>query len=421
MTPDVVVCGAGVGGLASAHALSALGLSVLVLDRRSGPADVAKGELLQPEAVRILDDWGLLADVRATGAVPVGRLTIRGPSGAAVLDLDYGPLPGSYRQILCTEYATLLRVLARRLDPGVQVRRGVLVEGVLRDATGRVTGVRTAGRDVPARLVVAADGLSSRLRKDVGVRTRRQPYDHRLVAFDLAGVPVADEVSAYLTDRGLRLVYPLPGGRCRLYVQVGPDELRRGPIARWVDGVLAGMPALEPLAGALRASLHSRQVLGVCRLRAHRLAVPGLALVGESAHAVHPMAAQGMNSSLADAQTLAAALTQAGDAGLEPAAVDRALREYHAVRQPRLDHTATVSHNAARMLTLTAGLGRRMGRRMMRHTASNPRLLRITAGNLAGVAIRPLTPVDRLYQLGLLTDRSAHAAAQPVCGTGGSR
>lgn len=423
MTVDVVVCGAGVGGLACARALGALGLSVVVLDRRTAPATVAKGELLQPEAVGILAGWGLLPSLLATAAVPVGRLTMRDPAGAPVLDLDYDVLPGPYRQILCTEYATVLRLLADGLGHTVQLRRGVLVDGPLRDRDTRVVGVRTVERgqhdELRARLVVAADGRSSGLRRASSVRTRQHAYGHRLLALDLPGAQVAAEVSAYLTDQGLRLVYPLPAvdgtPRCRLYVQVRPDELRGGMLTeldRWSDRLLAAMPGLAPLAQALHQGLPTRQVLAVHRLRAARLAGPGLALAGEAAHAVHPMAAQGMSSSLADAVALAASVAAAG--GLDPGAVDTALRAYHRARRTRLDHIATVSHNAARMLTATDGLARRLGRRLLRNTATNPRLLRITTGNLAGIGVRPLTPVDRLYQLGLLTDPAARRPTREV-------
>jgi 2-polyprenyl-6-methoxyphenol hydroxylase-like FAD-dependent oxidoreductase len=150
----------------------------------------------------------------------------------------------------------------------------------------------------------------------------------------------------------------------------------------------------------------------VYRLRAQRLSVPGLALVGEAAHAVHPMAAQGVNSSLADAEAIADAIAS-GSAGQDAAGMDRALDAYQATRAPRLDHIATVSHNASRMITSVSGLPKMLGARMMRGTAANPRLLRITAGNLSGVSMQPLSLRDRFYQMGLLADRQAHAAAAP--------
>ncbi|GHJ09243.1 hypothetical protein TPA0907_36100 [Micromonospora humidisoli] len=420
MNADVVVVGAGAGGLAAARALGARGLRVLVLDRQRTPASIAKGEILQPETVRILDGWGVLDALRATGACPVDQLAIRDPQGGPLLALDYGTLPGRYRQILCADYGDLRAVLADGLPASVEIRWGQRVTGPLRAADGRVTGVRVADgdgeREIRAALVVAADGMSSPLRKAVGIDVERREYPHGLVAFDVPGVQVADEVSAYRTGRGLCLVYPLPGGRCRVYVQVTPDEFRgrsTADLADWCDRLLAEVPAIRPLGTALRAHLDRRQLLAVYRLRAARLTVPGLALLGEAAHAVHPMAAQGVNSSLTDAETLAATLT--ADGGRPDAAgVDRALRDYDAARRPHLDHVATVSHSAARMLTSVSGLPRLLGGRMMRRTAANPRLLALTAGNLSGTTVRPLSPVDRMYQLGLLVDRHAHQPVPPA-------
>ncbi|MDW3848574.1 FAD-dependent monooxygenase [Micromonospora sp. BRA006-A] len=418
MTADVVVAGAGAGGLACAHALGALGLRVLVLDRQRAPTSIAKGEILQPETVRILDSWGALDALRATGARPVGRLAIRDASGEPLLCLDYAGLPGAYRQILCADYGDLRAVLAGRLPATVEVRWGVRVTGVRRDSGGRIDGVRVVAdgteRDVAAPLVVAADGMSSPLRRAAGIGVERREYPHGLVAFDVNGAEVADEVSAYRTARGLCLVYPLPGGRCRLYAQVTPGEFRgRVDLEAWCGRLLADVPAIRPLGQALRASLHRRQLLAVYRLRSARLGVPGLALAGEAAHAVHPMAAQGVNSSLGDAETLAACLAAEGGTP-EPAAVDRALRAFEAARRPRLDHVATVSHNASRMITAVSGLPKLLGARMMRRTAANPRLLGLTAGNLSGTHVRPLSAVDRLYQLGLLADRHAHTPSPPV-------
>ncbi|MFI0775869.1 FAD-dependent oxidoreductase [Streptomyces sp. NPDC021212] len=419
---DAVVCGAGAGGLASAHALGALGLRVLLVDKQPRLRPVAKGEVLQPGALRVLRRWGTERLLEQRAGVRLGHLVVRDPAGTPLMALDYGQLPEGDRWLLSHDHLTILDALAEGLGPTVEVRRGALVEEALRDGPGgRVSGVAVTegGRryEVRAPLTVAADGISSRLRRAAGIGARRVDYPHRLVSFDLAGAPRPDDFSAYLSPRGLRLVYALPGDRVRLYVQTAPDELRgardRAALAAWAEGVVAEVPALEPLAGPLLAGLDSRQMLPVSRFLSPRLAVPGMAFVGEAAYAVHPMAAQGMNTAITCAASLADQLADHLD-GLPPSptTVDAALRAYQAERRPILAQAATTSDNAARMVTDLTWRGRVVGRRAVRFTGRNPRLLHTVTYNMSGLGPRPMTFLDRLHQLGVLPDPRAHRVPQ---------
>ncbi|RNG30434.1 FAD-dependent oxidoreductase [Streptomyces botrytidirepellens] len=418
---DAVVCGAGAGGLASARALGELGLRVLVVDKQPHMRPVAKGEVLQPGALRVLRRWGTERLLEQRAGVRLGRLVVRAPAGTPLMALDYGRLPEGDRWLLSHDHLAILDALAEGLGPTVEVRRGVLVEEALRDGSGRVTGVAVTegGRryEVHAPLTVAADGISSRLRRAAGIDARRVDYPHRLVSFDLAGAPRPDDFSAYLSARGLRLVYALPGDRVRLYVQTAPDELRggrdRSALAAWAEGVVAEVPALEPLSGPLLAGLDSRQMLPVSRFLSPRLAVPGMAFVGEAAYAVHPMAAQGMNTAITCAASLADRLAEhLHGAAPTAATVDAALRAYQAERRPILAQAATTSDNAARMVTDLTWRGRVVGRRAVRFTGRNPRLLHTVTYNMSGLGPRPMTFLDRLHQLGVLPDPRAHRVPQ---------
>ncbi|MBV8932292.1 MAG: FAD-dependent monooxygenase [Kutzneria sp.] len=414
MAVDVVVCGAGVAGLATACAIGRLGLRVLLLDKQRERRPIAKGEVLQPGSLPILHDWNVLQGLQERDAVRLNRLVIREADGTGLLDFDYGMLADGRAWMLAHDYQVILDALTDCLADTVQWRRGVLVEGTIMDSAGRVAGVRVveAGRryEVRAPLVVGADGMSSRLRKAAGITVNPIEYHHKLMSFDISGIAEQDdEVAAYVTDRGLHLRYPLPGGRVRLYAEVSPDRLRvlgRAGLAEWIEGLLAEVPALRPLGDPLRASLDRRQILSVRRFTSPRLQRPGLALVGEAVHAVHPMAAQGMNSAIADANALAGCLAAAGS--VDPESVDGALRSYHDERIGLLHQIATMSHNATRMMTGTSRGGRMLGRRMLRGTAGNPRLRFLVTYNLSGLGMRPLGTTDRLYQVGLLPDRHAH-------------
>ncbi|OXM53979.1 tungsten formylmethanofuran dehydrogenase [Amycolatopsis thailandensis] len=399
---DVVVCGAGVAGLAAACAVGRLGHRVLVLDKRLTPAPVAKGEVLQPGSLAVLREWGVTDALDRAGALRLSRLAARAPDGEPRMVLDYSRLPASHPWLLAHDYPVILETLEDALPGNVEIRRGVQVRQP-RSTAGRVTGVRCDDGDISASLVVAADGVSSRLRAAAGLDAPRRDYPHRLAAFDLHDVAVPPEFTAYVTENGLRLHYPLPCGRVRLYVQIASDELRgvdADGLGGWADQVLAGCPGLAPLATSFRAALDRKQVLPVSRALAVSLTAPGIALVGDSGHLVHPMAAQGMNSAIADAYDLAAKLRQGGS--LADDVVDHALCRYDAARRPNLGHIGRTSHNAARMITG----GSRLGDRALAGTGANDRLRHEVTHTMSGLGVRRLTPLDRLHQLGLPDPRS---------------
>ncbi|MFI9332831.1 FAD-dependent oxidoreductase [Kitasatospora sp. NPDC052868] len=414
---DIVICGAGVAGLAAACALGRLGLDVLLVEKQRYQPPVAKGEVLQPGSLNLLHDWGVLRGLEARRAVRLNRLVARRDDGSELLAMDFAQLDTERSWMLAHDYATILECLGEALGPTVRREGGVLVEDLLRDGHGRVTGVRAGGgREIRARVVLAADGRSSRLRRLSGMTADPVAYGHRLLCFELSGKPpVADEVSAYVTDRGLVMVYPLPDDRIRVYVQVAADELRKADRARlrqWCEALLADVPALGPLAGALQDGLDSRQLLPVFQFRAPSLVRPGIALIGEAAHGVHPLAAQGMNTAIGDAAALASRLAGADLAS--PAAADAALRAYETERLERIKGIHTMSHNAARMMTSTSRSGRVFGRRLLSGTARSGRLRYLTTYNMSGLGMRPLGPLDRLVQFGVLPERRA---AMPVPGT----
>ena len=413
MKTDVVVCGAGVAGLAAACALGGLGLQVLVVDKQRQIPPVAKGEVLQPGSFEILRAWGAQHRLERLGAVPMSRLVTRDERGEAVMTIDYDRLPEPDRSMLTHDYSTILRVLEDCLPPTVELRRNVRVGEPLADATGRVVGVRLTedGRshELPAELVVAADGLASRLRAAAGIPVRRLDYPHRLVSFEIEGVTgIVDALTTYLTNQGLWLLYPLPGNRLRVWIQAEPDELRgmkKASLTAWCRQRLVGAPGMLPIPDALLADLRQPQVLPLTRFLAPRLAVAGMVLVGEAAHSVHPITAQGMNSSIGDAAVLGTVLGRVlGDAAWTSRAVDAALMRYEAERMPVLTQIEQMSHRVAEASTTTAATRRRLNRRIAARTGRNPRLLHKMAHNLAGLDARPFTALDRLHQIGLLPD-----------------
>jgi len=174
---DVIVVGAGPAGSTTAFYLAQAGLDVLVLEKSSFPREKVCGDGLTPRAVKSLvamgigvsekDGWVRNKGLRVIGAGK--RMELPWPELASYP--DYG---------LVRTRLDLDETLARRAQQaGARLLEGVTVTGpVLDERTGRITGVtaRPAGgageRSYAARVVVAADGNSSRLSVAMGLRKR---------------------------------------------------------------------------------------------------------------------------------------------------------------------------------------------------------------------------------------------------------
>ncbi|MFD8614755.1 FAD-dependent monooxygenase [Streptomyces sp. NPDC059631] len=356
MGGSAVVVGGGIGGLAAAIGLRAVGWEVVVAERAPVLADVGAGISLHANGVRALDALGAGAAVRAaarpqyTGGtrVPGGRWLAR--MDGTVLERRLGtPIVGIPR-------ADLHRALRAALPEGC-LRTGAEVRSVddsdggrvrvLLDGTGGESATATGTGDVlDADLVVAADGVGSRLR-------RRLFPDHPGPAY--SGSTVLRAVTAHPVE--LRTDFALTWGRG---AEFGHIAFRDGR-AEW-HAVLDAPPGVrpaDPLAALRRrfadwhepvpALLAATRPEAVLHHDIHELTVPlpaftagRVALLGDAAHAMTPHLGQGACQALEDAVTLAAALAA------EPSTA-QALACYDAERRPRSQAVARAARRAGRM------------------------------------------------------------------------
>ena len=409
---DVVVCGAGAGGLTLATALGRAGRSVLLVDKARGTAETFKGEVLQPRSLGIFAELGVLDRLRAAGTARVDQLICADPVGRQICAMDYRALPPPHNFCLTQTYKGLVDVLAGNLPDGVEFRRGVRALDLLRDDDGRITGVRLAEgkaeQAVTAGLVAACDGYSSRLRAAAGISVESEPYPHQVVAFDLVDVDhLPPQATTLVTPVGIRLVYPMPDSRGRLYAQIPrgtTNRMGKQGLVNWVNSMLRATPAFAHVADAVRTGVSESRVLSARRFVAETWQLPGFVLVGDAAHAVHPMAGQGMNAAIADAAWLAEELRGVDLA--DPVAVDRATVDYQYRSAARMEFVARFSHNFATLFTGTSMREWLTARYILRRHGHNPRLSFKVMYNLSGLGVMRFTFVDRLQQLGLPDPRA---------------
>src|SRR5438477_605960 len=158
-----VVVGAGIGGLTAAVALQRRGWDVTVAERAPALEPVGAGLGLGPNALHALDAIGLGDEVRRFSAVQ-GHGGLRRSGGGWLVRTDLGAVAARFGDPqLVALRADVVGLLAGSLPAGV-LRTGVTVTGVDAGDAGRRARVATSAGDLDADLVVAADGIGSRIR-----------------------------------------------------------------------------------------------------------------------------------------------------------------------------------------------------------------------------------------------------------------
>ncbi len=332
---DVLVVGGGPAGAATATFLAQEGVHVSVIDRARFPRPKPCAEYLSPQAGRLLDALGALADV-VRNAVHLTGMEVRAPSGARIVG-DFAAVtafrPFHPRGLSLPRLVLDDLLLRRARGAGVDVIEGERVIDLVRDGSGGVCGVRSLGADGAertrrARLVVGADGLRSVVARRARLsRHARWPRRLAFVAHyrGISGVGQRGEMlvehDGYL---GLAAVGP---GRANVALVVDQAYVAE---RRHASGRAQGSAEILSLWIASHPHIAARfchaerltpvQSTGPFASRVRRAWLPGLALVGDAADFFDPFTGEGMYSALLGAEALshhaARALRGAGDTAL---------------------------------------------------------------------------------------------------------
>jgi 2-octaprenyl-6-methoxyphenol hydroxylase len=198
------------------------------------------------------------------------------------------------------------------------------------DAAG-VT-ISHAGGELRARLAIGADGARSLCRSAAGISTRRRTYPQAALTLNLAHARLHQDTSTeFHTAHGPFTLVPLPGRRSSLVWVVDPDNARK--LAAMADAELS--EAVERRAHSLLGRMIVEQGRGLFPLAvesAQCLARSRIALVGEAAHVVPPIGAQGLNLGLRDGTAIAEIVAEARRQIRDIGAADT-LARYEAARR----------------------------------------------------------------------------------------
>ncbi|GAB3405874.1 flavin-dependent monooxygenase [Flindersiella endophytica] len=325
MRGSAIVVGAGIGGLTAAHALQRMGWQVEVYEQAPEIGPVGAGIGIAPNAMKALDVLGLGDDVRERGRLQAG-LEVRAQSGRRLAHLSAAGIDRRYgASFYALHRAELHRILLRRLDPAC-LHTGHRAVGVTPEA-GTVRFDAPSGPvTATADLVVAADGVHSRLRAELFPRYAGPDYAGYTVWRGLVPADRAArlDVPAVLTEtwgKGLRFGYAVINDG-QVYWFAGESlpeharpEHRLAPLVERFRGWHRPIPHL--LAATPEEALLRHDVYYL------RARLPGfvrgrVALLGDAAHAVTPDIGQGACLAIEDAVVLAAGGLPAYDAARRP-------------------------------------------------------------------------------------------------------
>lgn len=306
---DVVVVGGGPAGLICAIALQTAGVDTLLIAPPAEP-DHRTTALLAGSvtALQTLGAWDACrphaAPLRAIRIVDDTARLLRAPEvlfSAAEIGLEaFG-----YN----IENRHLLAALAARVA-GLGVQR-ISAAALAVNIDERAVTIAHAAGTVRARLAIGADGARSLCRAAVGIGSKRRSYPQTALTLNLAHARPHDDTSTeFHTEHGPFTLVPLSGRRSSLVCVLRPEDAHA--LAAQSDAALS--QDIERRAHSLLGAVQVEPGRGFFPLgveTADTIAGDRIALIGEAAHVVPPIGAQGLNLGLRDAATIAGIVAEA--------------------------------------------------------------------------------------------------------------
>ncbi|WP_420220320.1 2-octaprenyl-3-methyl-6-methoxy-1,4-benzoquinol hydroxylase [Metapseudomonas resinovorans] len=349
---DLIIVGAGMVGSALALALKDSGLDILLID--GSPLSVKPFEptaafeprvsALSAASQRILLRLGAWPGVLARRSSPYSEMRVWDGSGTGQIHFSASSVHAEVLGHIVENRVVQDALMEPLHDSGIGLMPGARLERLRRSGDDWLLTL-VDGRELRAPLVVAADGANSAVRRLAGCATREWDYLHHAIVTSVrCAEPHQRTAWQRFTDDGPLAFLPLERGGehwCSIVWSVTPAEAER--LMALDDAVFCSElgRAFEWRLGEVLGA-DPRLCIPLRQRHAKRYVEEGLALIGDAAHTIHPLAGQGVNLGFLDAAVLAEVLLHANARG-ERLADERVLGRFERRRMP---------HNLAMMAAM---------------------------------------------------------------------
>ncbi|MDD2049476.1 2-octaprenyl-3-methyl-6-methoxy-1,4-benzoquinol hydroxylase [Pseudomonas putida] len=344
MRADLLIVGAGMVGSALALALQHSGLEILLLD--GSPLSVKpfdeeaafepRVSALSMASQRILERLGAWQGIEARRASPYSDMRVWDGSGTGQIHFSAASVHAEALGHIVENRVIQDGLLERLHDSEVGLLANARLEQMRRSGDEWLLTLAD-GRTLRAPLVIAADGANSAVRRLTGCETREWDYLHHAIVTSVrCAEPHQATAWQRFTDDGPLAFLPLlrDGQQdwCSIVWSTTPEQAERlmklddaefcAQLERAFEGRLGAVLQADP-----------RLCVPLRQRHAKRYVAEGLALIGDAAHTIHPLAGQGVNLGFLDAAVLAEELLHAYERG-ERLADERVLSRFERRRMP---------------------------------------------------------------------------------------
>ncbi len=349
---DVLVVGGGPAGLVAALAAARAGFATVAVGPAMDPARDTRTTALFTGSVAMLGNLGLTAAL-GTALVPMTGLRLIDDTGGLwrapeiLFRADELGLDAFGMNVDNAALNTAL-LAAARAQPNLRLIEDTVAPDFQFDDAD-VTVRCASGGSVTAHLIVGADGRGSRCRAEAGIDVTASPYPQSAVATRFHHTRPHDNISSeFHRTAGPLTTVPLNGKESSLVWVETPEEAKRlmaldeAAFVRELDTRLMGL--LGPI-----TAIGRRATFPLSRMSASRLGARRIALVGEAAHVIPPIGAQGLNLGLRDVAAVIELATQARRVGADIGS-EALLTAYDSARRSDISTRATAIDTLNRSL-----------------------------------------------------------------------